>query len=306
MGTHKWAIIAGAVVGGAVLLAGLGFGVSTIAAQGPETTPTVEVVRPGLGGDCPCGVSRGEAMRSGWQLRGQAEIVAEALGMSVPDLTAALQKGKTVADLAAEKGIALDTIVEALLAPRQEALSQAVANGRLTQEQANRVLEQMRERIATRLQEQSRFTRTGPAGRIFCAERLGWQMRGQAEIIAETLGMSVPDLTAALRDGRTVADLATEKGVALDTIVEALLAPRREALSQAVASGRLTQEQADRMLEQMRENITTRLQQPWQRGAWSGSAVKPDRGMMGGGMGRGMGGRGTGRGLSGAVREPTQ
>lgn len=153
MGTHKWAITAGAVIGGAVLLAGLGFGVSTIAAQGPEPTPTALPPQPPQGGNCPCGWSRREVMRLGWQMRGQAEIVAAALGMSVEELTAALREGKTVADLAAEKGVVLDTIVEALMAPRREALSQAVASGRLTQEQADRVLEQMRERITARLQQ---------------------------------------------------------------------------------------------------------------------------------------------------------
>ena len=51
--------------------------------------------------------------------------------------------------------------------------------------------------------------------------------------------------------------VAEERNVALETILEAILAPREEALQAAVAAGRITQEQADAMLAQMREHIQT-------------------------------------------------
>lgn len=292
MNQRGWAILAGAAAAVVVLVVGLWFGVNTLSAQEPAVTPTP--VPQGRGGDgCPCGLTMREAGRWGFQAYGQAEIVAEQLGMTVDDLTAALKEGRSVADLAAEKGVALDKIVEALMAPRREALATAVADGRITQEQADTMLARMQENVTARLQQSGPLMGQGPAGQMMRAERLGWQAHGQLDLMAETLGMTQEDLLAELRDGKTVAQVAEEKGVALETLVEALLAPRREALAQKVADGALTQEQADTMLAQMRENITARLQQTWQPGGMLGQGGMLGRGGMrgrGGGMMGGCGG----------------
>lgn len=66
-------------------------------------------------------------------------------------------------------------------------------------------------------------------------------------VAAEQLGMEPTELVTELQAGRTVAELAEERGVALQTIVDAFVAPRAERLAGLVAEGRLTQEQADEM-----------------------------------------------------------
>ena len=279
MKKHKWAVIAGAIAAGIVLLVALSFGVHEIAAQEPTPTPVPGQPSPqggGRRGGRWGGMMRGAA-RWGWQARGQADIIAAALGMSTDDMVVALRDGKSVAQLAQEKGVALDTVVEALRAPRQEALAQAVANGRLTQAEADAKLAQMEEQITARLQEPGMWK--GPAEAVRRAERKGWQARGQVDTVAQTLGMSTEDLVTALRDGKSVAHLAQEKGVALDQVVEALLSPQREALAQAVANGKLTQAEADAKLAQMQERITERLQQPGlfggRGGRWGGQCPCP-------------------------------
>jgi hypothetical protein len=78
-------------------------------------------------------------------------------------------------------------------------------------------------------------------------------------VAAKVLGMPQTELAASLAQGQSVADVASAQGVALDKIVEAMLAPRVEFLSQAVADGRLTQAQADALLATMRTNITAQL-----------------------------------------------
>jgi hypothetical protein len=92
------------------------------------------------------------------------------------------------------------------------------------------------------------------------------QMGGQQSLIAvaaDTLGMTQADLIAQLQGGKTVAQVAGEKNVALDTIVNAFVATRQARMAQAVAAGRMTQAQADAMLATMRANVTARLSQPW-------------------------------------------
>ena len=85
------------------------------------------------------------------QRGGMLDILVEALDMTPEEIRAELEAGKTIAEIAADQGVALSDLVDALIAPRAEALAQAVENDRLTQEQADWLLEYMREGLEWRL-----------------------------------------------------------------------------------------------------------------------------------------------------------
>lgn len=97
-------------------------------------------------------------------------------------------------------------------------------------------------------------------------------------ITAETLGLTPQELVAELQAGKTIADVAEEQGVALETLVDAFLAPRAEALQAAVEAGRLTQEQADALLAQIREHVRTRLTATWAFGQGYGPGFVDENG----------------------------
>jgi hypothetical protein len=102
--------------------------------------------------------------------------------------------------------------------------------------------------------------------------------------------MEVADVIAALREGRTFADLAEPQA-----IVDAMLAVREEALAQAVTDGHFTQEQADAMLAQMETDLLARTSEDFEpRGAGNGYALNGARPMNGAGF---RGGNGQGKGL---------
>ena len=73
------------------------------------------------------------------------------------------------------------------------------------------------------------------------------------EAAAEALGMTVDDLKTQLWGGKTLADLAEEKGVDLAEVKAAVEAAQKEELrariEQAVTAGTITQENADWLLE---------------------------------------------------------
>ena len=71
---------------------------------------------------------------------------------------------------------------------------------------------------------------------------------------ADFLGMEIDDLGAQLRDGATLAEIAGDQTGAL---IEALVADAEEHLAQAVADGKLTQDEADTRLADIEEKITT-------------------------------------------------
>ncbi len=112
---------------------------------------------------------------------------------------------------------------------------------------------------------------TQARGRNAGGTGMGMMMRGRAAgpdnslvaVAATTLNVSQTDLVATLKTGKTIANVAAEKGVALDKIVDAFIAPRVNTLNSAVASGRITQAQADAMIAAMKANVTAQLNAPF-------------------------------------------
>jgi hypothetical protein len=93
--------------------------------------------------------------------------------------------------------------------------------------------------------------------------QMGGPQQSLVVVAADKLGMPQADLIAQLQSGKTIAQVAGEKNVALDTIVNAFVATRQARMAQAVAAGRMTQAQVDAMLATMRANVTAQLSQPW-------------------------------------------
>jgi polyhydroxyalkanoate synthesis regulator phasin len=81
---------------------------------------------------------------------------------------------------------------------------------------------------------------------------------------ASALGMTEEELRTALEaDGATLASVAEEQGVAVDPLVDALVAAAQERVTQAVTDGDLTQEQADERLADLEAWITERVKSTW-------------------------------------------
>ena len=157
--------------------------------------------------------------------------LAEAFGMTVEELKAELSSGKTVAELAKEKGIDLQQMAVDKLTER---LQQAVDNGRLTQEEADQKLAEMQAKIESG----EAFERPDKGNRLE-----GW---------AETLGMTVEELQAALDAGQTPKEIAAAQGINLQQLAVDKITER---LQQAVENGRLTQDEADQKLAEIQEKI---------------------------------------------------
>ncbi|SDE56543.1 hypothetical protein SAMN05660485_01107 [Blastococcus fimeti] len=145
------------------------------------------------------------------------------LGIAVPAL----------ADTGDSSGSAVDRITEAL--------SGLVSDGSITQEQADEV--------AATLDE---------AG---IGDRGGHRGGGPGlDAAATALGMSEDELRTALDvEGTTLADVAEEQGVPVETVVAALVTAGQERIASAVEDGRLTQAEADERLADLEERVTERV-----------------------------------------------
>ena len=161
------------------------------------------------------------------------------LGVAVPAL----------ADEGGSPGSAIDRITEAL--------SGLVSDGSLTQEQADEV--------AATLDEAGMGHGGGHHGGGHGGDGPGGGGPGGGgpglSAAATALGMSEDELRSALgADGTTLADVAEEQGVAVDTLVDALVAAQQDRIAAAVEDGRLTQEQADERLADLQTRVTERVE----------------------------------------------
>ncbi|MFQ5399928.1 MAG: hypothetical protein ACE5E7_10045 [Anaerolineae bacterium] len=273
-------------------------GAAIALAQGNDDTPSTppfgettntEGVGPGPGG---FNGHRGPGRRGfgrgpkGGPERAALETVARELGMSVEEMRAELATGKSIADLAAEQGIDVQTIVDAVIEAGSAHLDAAVEAGDLTQEQADAIREQMPDRIETLISRT--FDNGGPGqhgehGR-FGKGRPGFgpQLEGSLlSVTAEQLDMSVEEVRNALQEGASIADLVAEQGVDVQAIIDATLEARQTALANAVDSGQMTQEQADTILANMAEGLQNRVNQSGLPGFPGG---RPGRGCRGQGQ----------------------
>ena len=179
-------------------------------------------------------------------------VAAEALGMSTAELKKHLLDGQSIAQVAEAKGVAVQQVVDALVADRTTALNTAVENGRLTREQADARIASLPERM------QELVERTRPADGE--GERRG-PGRGHGHKadpakIAEALGMTAEELKAGHEAGKSLAAMATERGVDPQKVIDVLVADAREKLAQAVTDGKLTQAEADERSADLVQRIT--------------------------------------------------
>jgi hypothetical protein len=87
---------------------------------------------------------------------------------------------------------------------------------------------------------------------------------------AKALRIDLDELRTELRNGKTLAELATEHGVDVQQVIDALKAAAESRLDQAVADGRLTQEQADDRLAELTERLEDFVNEPLPTKDWSG------------------------------------
>jgi uncharacterized protein YidB (DUF937 family) len=157
--------------------------------------------------------------------RAGLEAAAEALGMGVDELRDALRDGSTIADVAGERGVDVQAVIDAMVADATERIDQRVADGDLDADRAAELKEELPERITDVVNGEARL------GHHHRGPGFGF---GGVPAAAEALGMSVEDLRTALRDGQTIAQVAEERGVDLQTVVDAIVEEATEDIEERV------------------------------------------------------------------------
>jgi hypothetical protein len=209
----------------------------------------------------------------GYRARGGAgdeiSAAAKALGLTPEELMQQLSDGKTtIADIAHQKNIPLDDVVNAIANADHDRIEQFVNNPLPT------------------------FGKGGPGAGGPAAGGPGagfgpLGILGGANSVfaaaAKDLGITTEQLLSDIRDGQSIADVAKTKSVNIDTVINDMVAAAQKQIDDAVTAKKLTSEQAAKLSANLKDRIT--------------KLVNGKLGGMGkGGFGFGFGGRGHGFG----------
>jgi uncharacterized protein YidB (DUF937 family) len=146
-------------------------------------------------------------------------------------------------DAAQQLGVSPSKLSDALKKALSDRVDAAVAAGRITKEEGDA----LKQRIDS--DEYPLFLGPHPG--------FGFHHLGKLDAAASYIGISEEQLRTELESGKTLAQVAQAHGKSADGLVDALVAAAKKHVDAAVAAGRLTQAQADQMLNDLRDRITS-------------------------------------------------
>jgi transposase-like protein len=202
-------------------------------------------------------------------LRRGLQLAAKTIGVDAKELRDELRAGKSIADVATEHGVDPNTVITALVDAATTKINTAKTNGKLTDEQATKLLANLGERVTNVVQHKGPFAAHGRRH----AQRLRRRARAGGKLAAQTIGIDAKALRDELRSGKSIADVATEHGIAPNTVINALVDAATTKINAAKAAGKLTDAQAARLLDHLTERISRFVQH---RFAASARASMPD------------------------------
>ena len=168
---------------------------------------------------------------------GGAALAAERLSSSNDDESQAV-----INDAAQRLNVTPSALSDALKKALEDRVDAAVAAGRITKAEGD----ELKQRI-----ESSEFPlffgHPGFGGPHFF---------GGLEAAASYLGTTEAALRSELESGKTLAQVAQEKGKSVDGLVQALYDEAKQHLDAAVSAGKLTQSQEDRILSDLKQRLT--------------------------------------------------
>ena len=165
---------------------------------------------------------------------GGAAIAADRLG-SNDDSQA------VVNDAAKQLGVTPSALSAALKKALENRVDEAVAAGRLTKEQGDE--------LKQRIESGDLPLFFGPRGGHFAHF-------GELDAAASYLGLTGAELRTQLESGKTLAQVAKDRGKSVDGLVQALVDSATTRLDADVAAGRLTKAEEPRILSGLKQRIT--------------------------------------------------
>lgn len=178
------------------------------------------------------------------------QAAADETGLETTDLVAGLRGGSTLADLVTEAGGDVQAVIDAAVTAGQVRIDTALANGRITGEQAAALSQNLADGVTAAV--------NGEAGPRWVGRGV-LRLAGARELVravADATGLPARDVVRQWRDGQSLNAIATANGASPEAIMQTVTADVTERVNQAVANERMTQTEADLILQSLAERIS--------------------------------------------------
>lgn len=163
------------------------------------------------------------------------EEAAGLLGMDKDALNTLLQGGKSIAEIAAEKGIPEAELVSKLMTGRLAKLEEGVKEGKLTRERADTIKARMESHISFKLKQKGLENEDEPGlhhGKGKHHEDVLPHL-GPSKL-SSMLGIDKDVLIRELKDGKSLADIAEAKGISKEELIGKIKDELTPALEKAI------------------------------------------------------------------------
>jgi lambda repressor-like predicted transcriptional regulator len=171
---------------------------------------------------------------------GLLKVAAEYVGLAPKALRAELRQGRSLAQVATARGKSVDGLEQALLAAYRAKVQAAQSAGRIDATRAQQLLE----RAPARIEKLVNAVRAAKA-----REAKVRVAKGLLGVAAEYLDLTRPQLVAELKQGRSLAQIATARSKSVDGLETALFNAFKAKVDAAVAAGKLDAARAQPLLE---------------------------------------------------------
>lgn len=187
-------------------------------------------------------------------------VVSDATGLTNIEILQQVRDGATLSEVIATTDADLNVIIEDVTTALTERIETALAEERITQERADEMLENLPTMVDTIFNTVPDFENRPGRGDGIRNRAGDLTQLIVFDAVMEATDLSLLDIITALsEDDTTLADIITENGADVDTVINDVIATITEQVNSRVEAGTLTQSQADRLLENLEERLTDRF-----------------------------------------------
>jgi ribosomal protein S20 len=214
----------------------------------------------GSGGTGAPGAGAAQQSRRGHGVRLALRTAATTIGVSPEELGTQIRGGKTVAAVAGEHNVDPATVVNAVVGALTQRIDQAAAEGKIDADRAAKAKAKVPD-LANRFVNETKSARSG-------AGRRHRVLREAVNSAAKEIGVSEDDLKQALKDGKSIAQVAKEHDKSADDVVDAIVKKATSAIDQAVKNGKIDAKKADEIKQKLPDRAKQFVnREPKQRGS---------------------------------------
>lgn len=162
------------------------------------------------------------------------EEAAGIIGIDKDQLKKQLKSGKSIADVAADKGITEGALTEKLMIARLSKLDEAVKEGKLTQERADTIKSKMQSHISLKVKQKGLDAEDDGHGHHGKMHGSGGIPHLDPEKLSAMLGISKDQLITELKSGKSIAEIAREKGISKEELIGKITTELTPAIEKAI------------------------------------------------------------------------